>query len=87
MYMNVRIEKFCDLQEKDNFNRQDVEAVILSEKPSPIRFECYNDMIKKANKFSVGSEVEVHFYIKGNRSKEGKVFNNLVITDIKELSN
>lgn len=87
MFMNVRIEKFGDLQQRDNFNRQDIEVSTLSDKPCPIRFECYNDMITKANKFSAGSDVEVHFYIKGNRSKEGKVFNNLVITDIRDIQN
>ena len=45
--------------------------------PQEIKFQLTNDRCDILDRFQKGQEINVEFDLKGNRSKEGKVFNNL----------
>lgn len=84
--LRATIKRILEPQAFDKFTRLDVEVLTIEPKPQPLRFEFYNDNIKKVTDIGEEVDVEITFYLKGNRSKEDKVYNNLVAFDVKRIS-
>lgn len=49
----------------------------LDKYSQPVKIQFVNDRMDLLDKCNVGEEVAVHFDIRGNRSKDNKIFNNL----------
>lgn len=92
MFIKAKIIRPLELIQRqsaggDTYSRQDIEVQTLEIRPQTLRFEFYNGLIDKA-KSLIGKDVQIEFRIKGNKSKSGgKIYNNLVASDVFELVN